>query len=740
MKKFQLFILVLLSSSITVNACGYYPYGEDVRMCFFKPEYYSYHSFADFNYSSNNFDYSQDENFYQIPNEELWQKYCGEKVAIHAIREAVYKLRPADFHSGSGNEMVRFLYKIKDLEAINYLKFAKQCELVNGYNNDPWEREETDLGEERSKLIGIALSQHKKAARHEIKLRYGFLAMRMAFYNHDSALIRKLYDQLLAGKENKNLIDYWNLSFYTMLEVKGAEANFYLAQVFANAPDKRFVSHQYYNSDINITETLAYARNDNERANVYLLEAVRKPDRVLDYIKRIYELNPDNTGLEFLLLREVNKIEDWVYTPYYSMFNPSIESEGAGTNIVLTNRIEGDRIYAGGLVHFISNIQKGAVNDYTFWLSAKAQLQLVIRDYEACLKTIDDIGGSLKSEDQLRQIKCIQAIALTASQQSGHAIILDDVKPVLLANKDNRKFIFAIGRELEYKGNTSDAALLYSQLIDEDWQDVVYWKKEFDKGDYEEYYTNYFDYVNVHYTPEQVQSLINNILIADKDSDFAKWKYNILSSELSRLHDLLGVKYIRQNKLELALQSFKKVSNQYWEKEYGLWERNKDGYTHGNNFDANPFYHLKYTPNFIPEKDPVRLTKYTVTKNLLKYLRRAEDSNEKDRDYYYLLVANCYENMTRGGNAWMMRRFGWTSGYYDSGLDDEKEYDEGLLANYYYTQAIKYAQTPKFKALCERLKIGYAEEHPELFAAYPDSYQDLSGKCTAFSDYFKARR
>ena len=53
MKHFLVFILLLVSNAIF--ACGFYPYGDEVRFSFFDPLSFKYFLYADFNYSSGSF-------------------------------------------------------------------------------------------------------------------------------------------------------------------------------------------------------------------------------------------------------------------------------------------------------------------------------------------------------------------------------------------------------------------------------------------------------------------------------------------------------------------------------------------------------------------------------------------------------------------------------------------------------------------------------------------------------------
>ena len=362
-----------------------------------------------------------------------------------------------------------------------------------------------------------------------------------------------------------------------------------------------------------------------------------------------------------------------------------------------------------------------------------------------------------------------------ANQERGKAIISDAVKTIILNNKGNKKFLFALGRELEYNGNTTDAALLYSKMDENelteehDYYNVAYWKTIKNKGDtYSDFYYNYFDYINVMYTPKEVEDLIRSIRANVKAKDeFSVWKYGDLKNQIPNLYDLTGTKYIRQNNLPKALASFKKVNNGFWNEKYSAWERNEYTWDGSNIFDKNPFYELKYTPEFIPIKDSIRLTKTSITKQLIRYLNKASNVNEKDRDYYYFLVANCYYNMTQHGNSWMMRRYSWTSYGNHSILEDEAEYFQCDLAKKYYLLAKENAVSDKFKALCLRMiarcekhKLEYLipynydskiEDYPEyifsknryysdLKTNYSGDYDRLTSDCSFFEDYFKSRR
>lgn len=780
MKKLVIFTAILLSSAF--SACGFYPYGEDVRFHFLNPKNFSYQSYSSFYYSVLSFEQNSEAVISNQDNEKLWRKYCDNKVLIADISSVLESYSFSDIQGSSPNPFLHYLYSQKDIEAINYLKFAKNCEYFNTWQDDPWERNENTATAKRKDLLNKATILASKSKKVEFKKRYAFLALRLAFYNKEMKGIEKVYNQYFSVDKTSDIIDIWALYFKAISETNPALKNLYFAKVFAASPEKRFVSWQYFASQVPVADVLNLAKNKKEKANVLLLYGLYNPDKNLENIKQIYAENPNYDGLSFLLYRELGKLEDWVFTPYYSLFYTNDEywgSDPENENVLkILERSDIDRQYAKEVLEFIDSVDLSKVENPNFWKYARAELLLMIKNYSESLNQIDELEKVLPSENFLRNnVEIIKALNLFANQTYGNAKIPDAAKEIIIKNKDNKHFIFALGRELEYLGNTDDAALLYASLnhpsIGNEYYNNVYYKSlKNSNHTYDTYYYDYFDYLDAVYSPEQLQSFINEINGLSKNPDsFYRNFYSINQSEINSLYDLLGTKYIRQNKLNLALNTFNKLGENYFDAQYSLWERDgKDNYySSGKVFDQNPFYHLKYTPDFIPEKKHFRVNKISVTRKLIEYLNKANNPKEKDRDYYYFLVANCYYNMSQYGNAWMMRRYSVSSAGNYSIREDNQEFNTAGLAKYYYGKAFENAQTYKFKALCLRMQgrcenynydfmgentTNYSSQagnyedrrfeqnkyYQDLKNNYPDQYEDMMSGCESFKAYFKARR
>lgn len=762
MKKFLVFTVLLLSNFSISFACGYSPYGEDIRYSLLKPEYFNYYNYKAFYYNASlwGFDYDyENESFLNNPPEANildWYTYTSKKVSIEEIKRFNYSMSVTDIHENSNNAFIKYLYQNKKYEAIAYLKVAKNCEAINTeYNEDLWERETVNINTNRIAFLNKLIKLTNNAKNIYFKRKYAFLTIRLAHYLNRTDVIENLFaTQFKNGK--KDYLYYWS-SFFHIFCQKRNESMVDIANLMAYSPEKFYASYYYFHHDFKLDIALQHAKTKEEIANCYAYASVQKIDKNLVYLKEIYKNNPKSEILGFLLLRELNKIEDWVYTPYYTNYTPSTEFEGYYysdnkdiiSTVTLRNRSEKDRLYAQEVLNFVNSIVSNSVNNPTLWKAAQINLQFITRNYTTCIQNCNSFIQNYKTDKCLPEIEKIKALCITANQENGKAIIKPEIQSTILKYKNDERFIFALGRELEFKGNLPDGLALISLIEgsynDDFTQDDVEWQGNRIKtsGNLAEFYT-YFDYLDFVYSARDLQIIVNN-LNKSKNTDFEKFIYADLLKNKDYLTDLLGTKYIRENELEMALKAFKSLNKIYWENNYNPWERGEFNEYYA--FEENPFYDFKYTDVFIEHKEKYIVTKLSVVEHLIKYQKLADNPATKDRDYYYFLLANCYYNMGQNGHSWMMRRlystYWRTSGEdYSESFVDENEYRNCAKAIEYYNLAYQHAKTDKFKALCLRMQsyVDYTNTYSrKLKTEFPEFYDDLSG-CENLEEYFNARR
>jgi hypothetical protein len=758
MKHWILFIALSLFSQ--VHACGpWYPYGDDVRFSLFSPELFDNGTMSRFYHTANQYG----DHFQATPendlNTKMWFDFCKGAVPLDAIFNAMYAVSLEGFEKNNTSDpMISYLVTNKLNAVLNYIIFAKSCSSYNSMSGG-WEREESSGTSERSKLIKQALKQADNSADITLAKRYRFLALRLAFYNNEREKIEELYNAHFNGTENKDLLDYWAMHYFTMSSPSDARSNFQFAQVFAHAPGKRFAVNQAFNRRLNIDDVLALAKTDKERANIYVMYALREKGRAKESLKKIYELDPTSPLLKFLIVREINKIEDWVYTPRYGMFPPSMESSEfypSKSSTLVSTRIEADKEYAESLASWISScpaLKNTVVGDlgsaYLYGINGNLVLT------NNLLTEMMLYRGFSELQNQLSILFKLQAGKTPKFNQTAQELIMNS------SSENHEDFLFAVAREFEYQGKSTMAAAFFSHLNEAKpyyYQGTVWRSPKGNSTLYSDFYHDWFFYLDGQYTPEEVEKVIEFASVKSSEFDvFGSWLRENLQLKINRLHDLVGTKYIRKNDLEAAISAFKNVQP-------GLWDSND--YPYMDYLDANPFYTDFNSEHNKTPGDTLTYNKLQITEKLQAMLQKAESRSTKNRSYYYFQAANCYFNMSYNGNSWMMSRYYWSQGSGYSNLEDDKNYYGCTIAKEYYQKAMETTKNKDLKALCLRMvgrcegyhllndtKFSWDEDYDEyggfhgylksknesykkLKTDYPDHYSTMVGYCTSFEHYY----
>jgi hypothetical protein len=759
MKKLLVFTILFLSS-IELTACGYSPYGEDIRYCLFSPKYFKYNQYYAFYYNHLAWGYDPMTDSYQdTPDYEAnildWYDFTGKKVPLDDIAYFNNEMNLTDIDANSRNRFLKFLYRNKKNDVLKYLVFAKKSEDFNGdHLSDTWERTEEIQKISAVKFGKELFEAYTNEKNKFLKRKYAFQCIRLAFYNGDQFRLESVFDNEFANTQ-KDYLYYWSLYYNCFAKTKNGNYN-EVADIFVNCPEKTFASQFFFVQKFNLQKALAFAKTPDQVANLYAYASPRVVDKNLEKLKVIYQNKPQFKALDFLLLREINKIEDWVYTPFYTNYSPSIEEQdyysetdaSRATTETLRDRSAKDRLYAKEVLDFVSNADFHKVDNPVLWKASEIQLLFITNQYDLALSKIRTFEIQYKNEKVSEEIDKIKALCITAKQPFGKAIITNEVQAIVEKNRTDSRFLFAVGRELEFKGNLLDGIALIS-LNSTFWHEIgstaadVEWRgnRLLTSGNLDVFY-NYYDYLDFVYPAMDLQIIMDKLkrLPSGKKDNFV---YSVLLKDKNYLTDLLGTKYIREEKPNLALVTFRALGREYWQDNYNAWERGR--YDEYLAFDENPFYTIKHTDDFIERKEKYFVNKLSITEHLVKYLCLANDTQRNDRDYYYFLIANCYLNMTDMGNSWMMRRFSSYSTYDDTYLNesyiDNLEYRKRVKTTQYYELAYKYSKSDKFKALCLHM-INFSEQYKgkvnRLKTEYPQYNSELSN-CYSLEKFFNSR-
>ncbi len=769
MKKYKAFLALLLIKAYSSFSCaGFYPYGESARFFLFNTSNPSLErpcGLDRFRYTSRFFsdtpvspacENKPDES--EWLNVGIWARYFNNKIEATAIYEALYELSYEDIdNKNCSNTFIRYLQAGHNPEVLRYLRFMHSCTVLNTEMSDPWERSDSARLPEREGLMIQALKNAKQCSDRELQKRYAFLAIRLAFYNDDTKNIHATYKRYFESTGGKNIVDYWALYFFCLTEKESALRNLHAAQVFANAPDKRMNIIDAYKRGIPVDQTLALASDNKDRSAVLLLSAILSPGRALWQLNELSKLEADKETFRFLINREINKLEDWIYTPHYMYFEASTNQSNDATNRMFS-LAKTDREYAAQLSLLLRSLDKS--NGRQDFAMQAGYLNLMAENYNEALDLLDKAlagAGSTPLRDLLNQLK---SLALIERQAEGSAVIVPFCENILMqqAGEGNYRFVLAVAKELEYRNNYVSAALLMSKLNTRgDEENYAFWRNSKDiTVDFNGFHDYYFTYLDAMYNVKNMADLTSAVAMrkqALKSTRFQSWLYETCEADLPLLYDLSGTKCMRENNLEGALQCFDQVPDSTW----NTW-------LYTTYLEANPFYTDAYHEHYPTPADTIRFTKPQLVRRLTELLQKCNDEKNKNRDYYYYLVANCYLNMSQYGNSWLMRRYNWTSYVSESRLPDDDEYYGCDLAKTYYLKAMETSGSRRFKALCLRM-AGRCEKHRRLYEAsksyyddidavvfkanicyknlktnFPEYYKELISNCESINTYFMERR
>ena len=759
-RKHYVLALLLLTVNFSSFACGFYPYGEDIRFCFLKPHAVFPKSNDWFFYSSREY-YNSDYDFDAYSMEQLeenillWSEAYNGQFAKEDIYDAVYSSDAMELkNANSGNPFIRELNKKEHLADRDYLIYAKTVSSYNFNEADYWETEPASTIKKRKKYISKTLGLAKKAQSELLKRRYAHLAIRLAFYAEDGEKVRDIYRTYFDRGEFKDAIDYWALSFKLQFDESDAKRNLSVARVFLHSKEKRFSVHGFYDFSYSLEEMLSEAASDDDKIAIYYLLGCRRTGTGLKYIDEIAKINPGHPCLEFLVLREINKLEDWILTPQYTYFDPSTRIDYWFDNSSRPDDLEAamvtDRSYANQVLNVLQKYNAKINNGLLY----QQYLRFITRNFDDLSADIEK-GITSATEDPLNTFRKKLFVLVKIAADEDPNLENKKVQEILMENSNN-KFLLAVSRELERNGHKDMAALMLSKVNvggDGDGYGAFWRTQKMHRSLDSDFYYDYFTYLDVMYSVKDVQSLIFYLDHEPASSPFDQWLTGRVRKESTRLYDLMGTMYLRKNDLKSALAAYEQVNDTLWTSPHYEYRT----YIHDDPFNNDFYWKTDYRHL---EEVKKKYTKPEIIKELLRQLEivKTATGNKKAKAAYR--IANCYRNMGFHGNAWMMRRYFWTISANLTGIEDDEEYFKCLEAQKYYQIAYESTTSPDFKklslhmqAICEGYQLAY--EVDEYYISYDQQrvinalnscykklrkeYNDYSwGSCEDYQTYFES--
>lgn len=676
-KKYRVFILFTIISLNPGNygkACSWLEYPETIRLAAFKVEIPGMSVFRPFYYSAELFNsYIPDpENFDELRNCAEWQATLGTDVNLEDIRVILYQTSPEQFENlHQRTELSQFfkentfVSKIlsKGFEAyFDYLVFAKEMEYENLSQFQNWENWENDESVVLNKDYQYIAKDVISVKNPFLQKRYAFLLSRWYYHHGKYQDVIKLYKKYFNYVTDKGLIDAWALFFYAMANDEAGEkvfANYLYSVAFAKSDSKKFRIMQCFNHEPEmIQKTLSLAANNVEKSDIISLWALNYPGRSLEQLEKIVALNPRNQFLAPLIMREVNKIEDWIFTPRYTQYLPSTSKNFYDNtdNFRFQNKnMQSDSIYLKRVVSFLKNLvasTKGDLHDMIALavahlsfiaddtLSGKKYLGMISSDAKPAVlqqKNTDELLVLLKSSD-------IESTPVQNVLADKIGVLESLQKKLPEINKTLYSVLRIISGEYERKNDYAIAGLLF--LKSEKFKDEYeYYKLEYD-GHYEPSYYWKIGYFDRRATIKDMDHLI--LLIRKKTKN--KFEQYLCSQKLADINaylDLKGTMALRENNFRLANECFSKIPDDFY----------INNYEFGYYLHENPFLPKILNKNISSSPRQYVFSKAKFTEGVLSLFGRLKD-NPKRADSIYLTLGHVYFNCSYWGNSWMMINYG----------------------------------------------------------------------------------
>jgi hypothetical protein len=324
---------LFLVSVAVIMACSDEPDPYDYYTSFFNPAVQGQKDFGAFYFTDYRFTYSEEEPASEATvNAAEWANYLGKPVRSADVEKIMYGLDNAgkervhhffDQASSVSDSLSenKFLIALKDdahEPARKYYQFARQAELLGQSSYNYWEPAPVDTA-----ALKTVAEQALQAAIAEtdsfLKLRYFYQAQKLNHYAENYEEAEKIYDEYIAKIPSQSHVKGWALALKAGEERQigdTTQAAYLFSKVFANYPERRVQAYRnYHYIEPPLANVLKFARTPEEKATLYAIKGFANPEIETANLEEVYANAPSSPLVGVLLVREINKLEQYYLTP-----------------------------------------------------------------------------------------------------------------------------------------------------------------------------------------------------------------------------------------------------------------------------------------------------------------------------------------------------------------------------------------------------------------------------------------
>lgn len=761
-------LLALLPIGRT-NGCGVYYFKDEYRMVFFNPglikdpSLHSLHLLFGMPFYYETSDPSKQD---YLRNCQEWVDYLGPAVQIHDVQKVLYQSSADSVLSAiegnllstyfPGNSFIKELLLPRHAEALAYLKLAVHAEFAHFADTDPWGLNENlfDFGKKIKPLIASATNKLKSLKDPFLIQRYAFQLVVQSRYTGQKEQCLKYCDEYFPLDKSTSILMPWaQLYKAEVLSTKNRldESIYILSRVFDLCESKKYRVHQLVNRQT-LNRGLKFAKTTREKAVIFALLAYKNPGRSLHLLQQVAATDLNSRYFPQLLVREINKIEDWLLTSKVTFFSEDDGSWGGEEGVdflppeeiglrmkeipYLKKNLQKDLSYlrqVRGLVE--SLIGKAAPNQKQFLHLAAAHLFYLDHQPLQAKTHLANIPTQGNQTIQLQK-NLIELLILPETMDINTPSAKNLIASSFQKIKDQAgllesrlriypKLMLYFSRLYQQKGDVVSAGLFYLRGSSVPTFTFDYNTEYYAKIKYFDEFASLDDLDKLIVLAQKkhrsnFEKLLTDSLNVFEQKHFQEyWEENPskepspipVMPSLGQLYDLKGTIAFRQNRLKEALGAFEQLPDTYW----------RDTYEFGSFLTHDPFVDAQ---SFPWEGKRLELgSKKAMLKKMLELEKLSSKTGPQQAEAAYLL-ANAYFNSSYWGRWWMMDSYGKSAVSYGLGFQDRKSHNpetERVPRGYYklsravayYQKALQNSPNIELEARATYM-LGYCEKYAKI--------------------------
>lgn len=674
MYRLTICLCFLLGVSAKVNGCGYYLLSESYRVALLNP-YLVGDEYEAFFFSS---DYLPDAPAHRKTGHDRqrncaeWAQELGGAVRWSDVMELLYGSSYDDWLQDEPrpewplNAAWQALQQRPDL--LEYILYAKAYEVpvsadkkAYSWNNiatgwteyaAPGPRDDSDTFRKRAEQ-GFQAAPEGSFLRH----RYAYQLLLLARYANDANRFYQYFDRYF--RDGNDVLADW-ARHHEIYFLGDPVARFLsCARSFSRCPEKAISAVQqakYQSRAPNLTSIPT-----SNRPDVIAFMALREQGYTLDQMSQLYRLQPNHPVLPLLIVREINKVENWLLTEPLTQQNPPMPSQELNYDAfpqtaflnggwrklqdsLYRENARKDRAYISELRAFIDVLSptRHSALDAPRLRIFRAQLAMLDNDPEAALR---QLSPSLISAPGLvgiqatiiRYVALVQSAPLASPETQGALVdLLCELETHLPRDRQPHNVLPALQRMTAQayasSGDTVTAFFFHQKSLELPYT-----------YDYGSDYYQRIDYLDRQLSPSVFDGVLELLTKEGENDRILQYYQSAKLPSVNALHDVAGTVALRRNDLEEAHRHFSQIPDAWYPNSYAF------GYF----LNHSPFQSWFFSPR--ADESPYAKSKVTAT--LLALEKKAAAGGPDAAQAYYDL-GNAWYNMSTFGPAWMMLSYG----------------------------------------------------------------------------------